>query len=134
MSSQLPTPIEKQRRNRRLFVLILAFVLLIVGPFLLYSRLGRRFSPEAFNAIQEGMTEEQVEAIFGCPAGDHSYLIPWLRPRVTYKKSSHPEIAKTKEWRDSRTVILISFDHEGKVQSKSMHSLPSIFEELRSRF
>jgi outer membrane protein assembly factor BamE (lipoprotein component of BamABCDE complex) len=133
MNPQLPTPISERRRHRRLIVVILACLLLAVCVLLLFSR-RQQVNSEAFNAIQDGMTEEEVEAILGSPAGEYTVLIPWLRPKVTYQKLRDTRGANTKYWAGETAVITITFDRDGKVHAKSMTELPSLWEELKRKF
>jgi hypothetical protein len=38
--------------------------------------LGPRFGPAYFHRLREGMTEQEVEAVLGCPAGDYRTTQP----------------------------------------------------------
>jgi hypothetical protein len=69
-----------RRRPLLLGVGVLALLGLAWSSFtLLMSRVGDRITRANVQRIKNGMTEAEVEAIFGCPAGNYSRKAhPWL--------------------------------------------------------
>jgi len=136
MNPQPPTSAQKRSSRRRLFVVMLACLLLPTCVLLLYP--GRRIDSGGFNDIQDGMTENEVEAILGCPPGDYTYSIPLLRPKVTHKNAIHSRIAGsgtggTQRWIGPVADITVSFDKDGKVVRKSITESPSLLEEVKRK-
>lgn len=64
------------------------FLVATVAALLLLTSPQSRFGEVHFNQLREGMTEEEVVAILGCPAGDYRPAI-WSKPDW-YVSSSDP--------------------------------------------
>jgi hypothetical protein len=80
-----------------------------------------RITKEHYERIAEGMTEKQVEAILGAPAGNYATgpVLSMRPPRV--KRWTSPPIT-TKTWRGDWGWIEVGFDKEGSVCSKSLRA------------
>jgi hypothetical protein len=88
---------------------------LMAGPYIAWRSLEpvHRITSSSFSQIRSGMTQTEVEAIFGVPPGDYSdrskhYLI-WISPDLL------PDGGRTEIWRAPNAVCHVYFDQEGKV-------------------
>ena len=102
--------------------------LLAVGGLGLVSFFGllwltapsHRIDAESYENIKKGMTENEVEGIFGVPAGDYD---PPMKNERIYPVSDLfvPAVpAEAKEWKGRGLVVTIWFDDTGKVFHSQM--------------
>lgn len=120
------------KRKRLLLILgCLASVLLAGYVTLRLTAPRHRITGENIEAIREGMTEEEVEAILGAPAGDYSskqtggqfpeieiIIIPHRRSRPEWKIITGPDLVKSrggKYWVGEATGVWVRFDEAGQV-------------------
>jgi len=102
---------------------------LLIGTLFLYPLLApppHRIDEAHFQLINEGMTEAEVEAIFGVPAGSYEFARPnmefvyWLElasameGRVVQKKL----VQRKEYWSSRHGGSAVSFDVHGRVVSK----------------
>ncbi|MCI0378840.1 MAG: hypothetical protein L0215_14630 [Gemmataceae bacterium] len=114
-------------KKRRLLRLAATSVLLLgAGYGVLWLTAGprHRINHESFNRIQEGMTEKDVEAIFGVPAGDYT-----TGPVMELKSDSgFSKVWRVdKPWMSNFSRIYVAFDERGLVVWKRY--LPVVPEE-----
>jgi hypothetical protein len=99
-----------------------AAILLLGALHYLRERPRHRINLKSYEAIQGGMSEGEVEAIFGVPDGDYStgpvsIFCSNGRPHEDYGPPD-PE-GEVKGWIGNDTYVCVAFDKEGKVRSKS---------------
>jgi hypothetical protein len=148
-------------RKRRWVLLVVAPVVAVVIVAVLaavrlwWFRPAPRFGPAYFERIKEGMTEDEVEAVVGCPAGYYNKPPPrpaGLPPDASLPtgdiagrelKHSGPELgpgqaSKTEWWWGDSYGIEVKFDHEGRVAAHSLYGVeepdagPSVLERLHA--
>jgi hypothetical protein len=120
-------------------------VMLLIGTLFLYPLLApppHRIDEAHFQLITEGMTEAEVEALFGVPAGsydwarpkaEYAYLVAILEaqevqlPEELYRRIPQhelgirlavPRLGDTKKWISRHGVFIVSLDERGRVVSK----------------
>jgi hypothetical protein len=124
-------------------------IVLLIGTLFLYPLLApppHRIDEAHFQVIAEGMTEAEVDAIFGVPAGSYD----WARPKMEYiyleavveaqqlhlrlalnrsiekhelgvrltEPSPTPPVHETRNWISRHGAFGISLDERGRVVSK----------------
>jgi hypothetical protein len=74
---------------------------------------------DAFAAIREGMTQTEVEALLGGPAGNRSTQQPEFCIAMT-EEEDHAFRSQliTKEWINDDALIWVGFDGDGRVARK----------------
>ena len=106
---------------RRLLLLVSLAAVAFCASLFLGS--AEPIAPARFNKIRNGMTEAEVNAIFGVPAGDHS-----TRPGFPYCKDSSIFINRVNQdmrrWSSDRWFVTIWLDDDGHVVEKVIN--PSI--------
>jgi len=122
-------------------------VMLVIGTLLLYPLLApppHRIDEAHFQLITEGMTEAEVQAIFGVPAGAYDWARPqtdliWLVAvaemqqfevpakldhrivqqelgiRITVPRLNAPVHPQTKQWVSRHGAFAVSLDERGRV-------------------
>jgi SmpA / OmlA family len=133
----------------RCLLALFVLVLLFAGITLLTS--GSRINEKTYEQIEVGMTEEQVQAILGCPPGNYSMhgttwlgsgpRIYWLHPEGS-SSQFEPDVV-SKAWITDDLLIGVYFDRDGRVDrkwredvspGKREHPLPRLWRRLSSRF
>jgi hypothetical protein len=98
----------------------------VVSSVVVLNRPHADITEEVFNRIQDGMTEEEVAAIIGAPAGHYAssdvvFSVDWYR-----QIGLNPECLKA--WVGDDGAIMLEFDTQGHVCCKSYepvrHNLP----------
>jgi hypothetical protein len=105
---------------------------------LLFAR-GERSTWDAYLAIRDGMTEPEVEALLGGPAGDQStYPGDFCIAMTAEEHEAFRSKLVTKEWVNDDALILVGFDQEGRVAQQFATSNrgvpPSWLDHLRGWF
>jgi hypothetical protein len=110
-----------------------------VGLALLLPPRRDRPTSDPYEAIRVGMTESEVEALLGGPAGDRStgradFCIAMTREE---HEAFHAALV-TKEWVNDDALIWIGFDQNGRVNRKfataNRGGPPSWFDRVRRWF
>jgi outer membrane protein assembly factor BamE (lipoprotein component of BamABCDE complex) len=130
-------------RKRLLILLVCLISVLLAGYVTLRLTAPRhRITEENFAAIQKGMTEEEVEAILGAPAGVYgsgdktgNYFVRITRiPREGFTFRSGLDLIRTrggKEWVGEAISVYIIFDETGGVKEALggffLHNVPESF-------
>jgi hypothetical protein len=74
---------------------------------------------DAFAAIREGMTQTEVEALLGGPAGNRSTQQPEFCISMTEEEDhAFRYQLVTKEWINDDALIWVGFDEDGRVARK----------------
>jgi hypothetical protein len=91
----------------------------IVGLVLLLPARRERSTWDAYEAIRDGMTEPEVEALLGGPAGDRSTNRPDFCIAMTAEEhEAFRSKSVTKEWVNDGALILVGLDQERRVARK----------------
>jgi hypothetical protein len=91
----------------------------IVGLVLLLPPRGERSTWDAYEAIRDGMTETEVEALLGGPEGDRSiYRTSFCIAMTADEREAFHSKLVIKEWINDDALILVGFDQEGRVAQK----------------
>lgn len=100
--------------NMRLRFIYVCLGLLSFYVFLWLNGPPYRITYESFARIKEGMTEKEVESIFGVPAGDYETK---KRPPLPNHHLLTPTTVpcEVKVWKGNGLTICIWFDAGGKV-------------------
>jgi hypothetical protein len=129
------------KRRLTWYVLGLLLVLLAAGFGWIVAGQQVHVTEEAYGRVQKGMTETEVEAIFGGPAGDHTTGPVTFMGRLD--ELSMPmdllELAEghsKKTWKSDEGQVHVEFDAGGHVAA--MHwswpaTKPTFLERLRWR-
>jgi hypothetical protein len=98
----------------RLLLLLVAVALVLLGSYLTLWRTGpkHRISRESFARIQAGMTEQEVEAVLGVPAGDYATARVAIAECYDLRV---PAAAVQKQWTGDQGTILVFFYPADKV-------------------
>jgi hypothetical protein len=108
---------QLQRWRRRDWLLLLITVFLIVALFwLLFSSPPPDLSPEAFNRIHHGMTEEEVETIIGARPGGYAEFWEWGETLA----EEWDKACSRQEWADKHGYLCVGYDEHGYVCSKRL--------------
>ncbi|MCI0638957.1 MAG: outer membrane protein assembly factor BamE [Gemmataceae bacterium] len=95
-----------------------AFVLLIVAVFfVLWRRADHRINSDNFAKVQIGMTQSEVEEIFGCPPGDYDEVICLFPSKSNYY--SEPWRSQQQRWGGRHGVYHVFFDADSRVCDKT---------------
>jgi hypothetical protein len=123
LENGVPQARGRPRMRKRLrWLVCLAVVLVLVG--VLVHLLFPSASPVtrvAFDRIQTGMTQAEVEAILGGPPGD--YRTRPMDPIYENHRSTDPEIEPLQWWGDEGEVLL-TVESRGVVLSKDFYAVP----------
>jgi hypothetical protein len=118
------------RHKKRLSLLLLSFAVLVAacGLFLL-PRPDARITPANCDKIRQGMTEREVEAILGGPAG---FYTGWPHPVVIFGRG-FPIPWMDKYWFGEDGMIAVNFDPaEGKA-SRAHFYQRTVYKSRRGR-
>ena len=100
------------KRRRLLLLMGLVTTAATMGCLALWlTSLRHRINEESVKLIQEGMTQADVQAVFGVPPGDYSNGgIP-----IYSRDSDWLEPVDRKEWIGDAVAVEVFFDSAGKV-------------------
>jgi hypothetical protein len=111
---------ETQAVNRRALLLLIAFGFLGSALFFGYLWLtapSNQISEESFRRLRVGMTEMEVDEVFGVPPGDYEIVTKETRSYPSTGGLFIPRVPATeKVWRRGGLIISVWFDDAaGKV-------------------
>ena len=108
-------------RRRRNLLLVAAGVALVSGvaPYVFFH--PRRLNHDGFAAVQNGMTQQEVEQLFGGPPGIYYPVCPGAGAGKTCEGYDVPGAAETL-WYDDVRRYEIWFNDEGRVAGKHQRS------------
>lgn len=125
-------------------LLCLGLLAVLVGVAGWWLRPTDPIGPRAFERIQLGMTEEEVEAVIGLPAGKHTERRGVWSKEVGMKGWEFVDprimglIPSYKWWDGTDYQIIVGFDLEGQVIGVYLYVVttpePSFLDRLRTRF
>jgi hypothetical protein len=131
---------EVDMRRRRKFVLLLAPICVLLSllgwSFYNQHQPSARINPLAYERIEAGMTQSEVETIIGLPPGDYRSNLASPRHRAEFVPKAGVQIL---EWEVDDCNIQVRVDEQsGRVLSKICgEPLPSrtrrFFNQLRER-
>ncbi|MCI0381273.1 MAG: hypothetical protein L0215_27120 [Gemmataceae bacterium] len=107
---------------RRTILIVGTFTSILISVYLHYSLTTprHRITEDSFAKIGAGMTEQEVEAIFGAPAGDYgpgkAYRIPRVSGALEFVKEA---VAPAKEWLAGEFAFRVGFASDGRVRWKN---------------
>lgn len=125
------------RKPRRLILAVLgaAFLTTLVVFWITAPRhpIGR----DGCEAIQLGMTEREVEAILGGPAGDYTSGRPLVvvpaKPGPFLTAAEGRLISYVRFWKGDAGEVSVGFDRDGQVSCKRFDELTSAPESLLAK-
>jgi hypothetical protein len=80
---------------------------------------------ESYQALQLGMSEEEAEAIFGSPAGEHNcepFRAHWCQSGDPEEMDRSAPATRHEEWVYDDGRVIVGFDAGGQVRSKRFSS------------
>ena len=97
----------------------IAIAVSIIGLALLLPPRRERSTWDAYEAIRDGMTQPEVEALLGGPEGDRSiYRTDFCIAITAEEREAFRSTLVTKEWVNDDALILVGFDQEERVAWK----------------
>jgi hypothetical protein len=107
--------------ERRALLLVLAAAVLGLALYAIRHRNAPRqhnIGRMSFNQIEEGMTQEQVEALLGVPPGDYSKSIQAVRGNRFGSLGARRQGYRQEEWWSDWGIIRVAFRPDGVVAGK----------------
>jgi hypothetical protein len=124
----------KIHRNNRLLILTVFVVAIVAAVFFAWQHLSRsvhRINPYTAMKVRLGMTQAQVEAIFGAPAGDYASGAKAGQRRAPSDR--RPDLRR-EDWTADEGGAVVYFGQDGKVADATLWLVPhkaSQFETIR---
>jgi hypothetical protein len=129
--------LPKPMRWRLCIVLVLMSVAL-VGAYVLLERPtpARLINKDTYASIKEGMTESEVEAIFGSVAGDYSTRLPPGPRMLIQRLQQELDGLNHKLWISDGGIVVIYFNEEQRVDTAFFYQSfvrpePTIIQRVR---
>ena len=102
---------------RRWLLLVSGFLAVAVAGFLALwlATTQHRINENSVKLIQNGMTQAEIEVVFGVPPGDYSsggFRVYWGQKRLDGK-----------EWMGDAVAVDVFFDSSGKVQAVDQYQV-----------
>jgi hypothetical protein len=124
---------------------LVAFVFALVALATLFrlfaARIEPRYCGDAFDRIQLGMSQQDVESVFGEPEGDYNagpFVGPCCGVGLPHKSNPVTVALRGLIWIYDDAEVVVGLDGKGQVVSvtsvPNAYRPPSLVEELRSRF
>src|SRR5438093_6600232 len=105
--------------STRLKVALAVCVMVGVGVFALRPRPGPRITRIAYEQIEIGMTQTQVQVLLGGPPGDYG-----ARDMYSYDQIGSagglPEVGRVERWLGTCAFVSVEFDDQGRVAAKEL--------------
>src|SRR4051812_18243169 len=99
--------------TNRLVLVSILFGLLAGTLALWLTSPGHHITPERFEHIEVGMTQQEVETVLGGPAGDYSWgAEPWVESSKTMELLLC-RVVRTQTWVGDDAAIEVGFDRQG---------------------
>jgi hypothetical protein len=111
--------------GKRMMIRRVALVLAVSVPLMLLAiwlvAHARRLHAQAFQDVQVGMTQAEVEALVGGPPGNYG-LYTWGVCFMTAEAYRGPPGSVERTWRDDSHEFIIFFDADNRVTAKGQRS------------
>jgi hypothetical protein len=138
-------------KHWRVWLLTTSIALTCLAAFLIGGRQSYQIDLPSYSKIKEGMKEEDVEALLGCPPGCYGdpskvrLIVPPADQAVFTKNGliidfgGHPPMPRTlieRAWLGNDLLISVLFTEDGEVWSKHLNSFPreGFLQKLWRRF
>ena len=124
----------RMHRNKRLLILTVVVVALVAAVYFVWPHLAgsaHRINPYTAMKVRVGMTQAQVEAIFGAPPGDYSSEPNAGQLRAPSDR--RPDLRR-EGWTTDEGGAVVYFGQDGKVADATLWVLPrraSQFDTIR---
>jgi hypothetical protein len=125
----------KKHRHKRLIALVMVVAVLVAAGYvglLCLAGPAHRINPYTAMKVRVGMTQRDVEAIFGAPPGDYSSEPKADRPQAPVDR--RPDLRR-EDWTTEEGGAVIYFGPDGRVADFTLWIVPgrktSTFERFR---
>jgi hypothetical protein len=114
---------KEHRRKRLLFLVLLVVALAAVAYFGLLHRAGSGHRINLYTALKlcVGMTQSEVEALFGAPSGDYSSEPRADRPKAP--EDRRPDLRR-QDWTTEEGGAVVYFGPDGRVADFTLWVTP----------
>jgi hypothetical protein len=114
----------KHHRGRRLIALVLVVTTIVAAVYLGWHQLagsGHRINPYTAMKVRVGMTQREVEAIFGAPPGNYSAEPKADQPQAPVDR--RPDLRR-EDWMTEEGGAVVYFGRDGRVADFTLWVVP----------